>query len=561
MIFELKIKDFILITSETITFKDGLNIITGETGAGKSMILGAIDLVLGATASKEAIRVGAESALVQCSFYATNEANGVLKAAGIEVDEDIIIISREINVKGKSVSRVNGQTVTLNVIKDVTQYLMDIHGQFDNQVLFNKAYQLGLVDNFGGKPLLEKRDALTDLYEALHSELEKKAQLELDKDDRERQVDFLSFQFDEIEQIAPKINEDEEIESAFNYHANLGKIGEAFQFAKEAFDGDSGEGVLSMLSKLASALKKVERYDHRAEVFSKRLEDQYYLIEDLARDMRTYSEQLNQDPEKFYQLETRLNDLNKLKSKYGKTIESILEYKADISQKLERFESIETELLECEKKIQMLSDSYDVIADEITSMRKIAADSFVKMATKELSSLNMQAASLSYTMDKLDRRGALGHDDFELLISTNVGQPVKALKKVLSGGELSRLMLAIKIITGNSDGEVAQIFDEIDAGISGITANVVGEKLHQLAMNHQIICITHLPQIAVFADHHFMIHKVQHDTYVETKVEKIEQEEIINEIARLVGGAERTDKTMAHANEMLRLASQRKSEQ
>lgn len=560
MIFELKIKDFILIDSETITFKDGLNIITGETGAGKSMILGAINLVLGAAANKEAIRIGAERALVQCSFYANEPSNRILREAGIDTDEDFITISREINVKGKSISRINGQTTTLNVIKSVTAFLLDIHGQYDNQVVFDKGYQLSSIDSYGGSQLLNKRHDLSVVYDALHKKvMERKAFLS-DLEEREKQTDFLTFQADEIDQIGPKIGEDEAIETAFDYHANLEKISEAFENAKIAFEGEFGDGILSVLSKVSSAFKKIEAYDEKARTFSSRIEEQFYLLEDLSRDLNHHSDNLTQDPEKLHQLETRLNDLNKLKSKYGKTIEAILSYRADIQEKLEHYEGVEQELSACELEILKLEEQYDFIADELTTLRVKAADRFVTNVTKELTSLNMHAAVVSYNMDRLEKRTTLGIDDFELVIATNVGQPLKPLKKVLSGGELSRLMLSIKIVSGDEGGDISQIFDEIDAGISGITANVVGEKLHALAGDNQIICITHLPQIAVFADHHFRIQKSLDTDRAITEITEISKDEIVNEISRLVGGAEVTSKTQDHVDEMLRQASLRKKE-
>ncbi|MDK2866140.1 MAG: repair protein RecN [Clostridiales bacterium] len=558
MIFELKIKDFILIESETILFKDGLNIITGETGAGKSMILGAINLVLGAPASNDVVRLGADSAQVQCSFFANEQANAVLKTAGIAVDPDLIVISREINRKGRRISRVNGETATLNVIKDVTQYLLDIHGQFDNQALFNKAYQLALIDAYGGAALIAKRKQLADIYENLHTETVLRDELLNADENKEKQVDFLNFQCREIDDAALKVGEDETIETSFAYYANLERIAAAFESAGAVFEGEFGDGILSALSKLVAAFHKVESFDEKVLSFSKRLSEQFYLLEDLSRDLNHFSETLSADPEQYERLEKRLDDINRLKSKYGKTVEAILSYRQTIAEQLEAYEQLDARIAAHEKQIDALKKAYDVLAEDVTEMRSKALKPFKDAVTSELTALNMKAATFDIVIEPLQERTASGRDDVVFVIATNAGQPLKPLKRVLSGGELSRLMLAIKIILGVSDHDVAQIFDEIDAGISGTTANVVGEKLHELARDNQIICITHLPQIAVFADHHYRIIKSSEESGAKTMVEAIEGDAVVEEIGRLVGGVEMTKNTVAHASEMLTNAVKRK---
>ncbi|MBS7526693.1 DNA repair protein RecN [Fusibacter paucivorans] len=558
MIFELKIKDFILIESETVLFKDGLNIITGETGAGKSMILGAINLVLGAPASNDVIRLGADGAQIQCSFFANERANEVLKTAGIAVDPDLIVISREISRKGRRISRINGETATLNVIKEVTQYLLDIHGQFDNQALFNKAYQLELVDAYGGAALIAKRKQLSEIFEKLHTEIALRDELLNTDENKEKQVDFLNFQCKEIDEVALKVGEDETIEASFAYYTNLERIAEAFESAEAVFEGEFGDGVLSALSKLTAAFHKVEAFDEHVKGFSKRLSEQFYLLEDLSRDLNHFAETLSADPEQYAQLEKRLDDINRLKSKYGKTVEVILDYRQSIAEQLEAYEQLDVRIAAHEKQISVYEKAYDTMADELTAMRMKASKPLKKAVTAELTALNMKAATFDIQIELSHERTASGRDDIAFVIATNAGQPLKPLKRVLSGGELSRLMLAIKMILGISDHDVAQIFDEIDAGISGATANVVGEKLHALASDNQIVCITHLPQIAVFADHHFRIVKASEASGAKTMIEAIEGDAVVEEIGRLVGGVEMTRNTVAHAKEMLTNAVKRK---
>ena len=558
MIFELHIKDFILIDEEIIAFKDGLNIITGETGAGKSMILGAISLVLGAAASKDVIRTDCDQAFVKCVFEANAKANIEVASYGLPVDEDWLIISREVNAKGKSVSRVNGQIVTLNTLKAMTQHLLDVHGQFDNQALFLKDFQLRTLDVYGGAPIKEKKAKVSDLYEQLHIQILKRETLIKANDDKDKQVDFLKFQLGEINAASLVVGEDEDIEKSFAYYANLEAIEKAFQAAEDIFQGEFGDGILGILSKLQMTFKQVERYDDRVKQFSAQLDEQFYLLEDLSRDMRHYSESLSLDPEKKYHLEQRLNEINKLKTKYGQDVISILSYRDKLQEERDYYERITSELETLDKDIEVLQKNYDQLANELSALRLKAAQSFEKEVTLQLSELNMKAALFSVSIARSDKRSATGIDDVVFMIATNPGQPLKPLKRIVSGGELSRLMLAIKIVMGGDDMTPTQIFDEIDAGISGVTASVVGEKLHQLAKESQIICITHLPQIAVFADHHYCIQKQSDSDDVKTVVNAIKDQEIIAEIGRLVGGVSISESTSKHVLDMLKEAEKRK---
>jgi len=558
MIFELHIKDFILIDEEIIAFKDGLNIITGETGAGKSMILGAISLVLGATASKDVIRTGCEQALVKCVFEANQSANKEVVACGLPVDEDWLIISREVNAKGKSISRVNGQIVTLNTLKAITQHLLDVHGQFDNQALFLKDFQLRTLDAYGGERLHSKKTEVSEIYEQLHNHILKRETLIKANEDKDKQVDFLEYQLSEINTASLIVGEDEALEKSFAHYAHLETIQQAFEASEMAFQGEFGDGILGILSKLQMTFKQVARYDDRAKYFSEQLDEQFYILEDLNRDMRHYAESLSVDPEKKYLLEQRLNEINKLKTKYGQDIISILNYRDKLQEERDYYERIEIELDALNTHIEAFEKTYDQLAGELSALRLKASDLFESAVTRQLNELNMKAAVFSVSISRLDKRSLTGIDDVVFTIATNPGQPLKPLKRIVSGGELSRLMLAIKIVMGGDDMTPTQIFDEIDAGISGVTASVVGEKLHQLTKGSQIICITHLPQIAVFADHHYCIQKKSDSDDVKTYVSAIFGKEIIEEIGRLVGGVSVSESTSKHVLDMLKEAEQRK---
>jgi len=551
MIFELSIKDFILIRDAKLRFDQGFNILTGETGAGKSMVLGAINMVLGGQANKESVRLGTDKASIRASFIGSEKINALLLENDIPVDPEVLIISREVQVKGKSLSRINGQIVTLNQLKSVTDQLLSIHGQNEHQSLLERDHQMGLLDAFGGEPLLKIKEEVNSIYDQLQTLEHEISQLSRKSDERIKKLDFLNFQIQEIEKAKLKEEEDTILEKEFEYLSNLGHVQDTVSLATSWFSGEFGDGATSHLSQINGQFKKIEGLNPELEELSTRLKELFFIMDDLSKDLVHYQEKLEVNPERFSIIERRLDEINNLKSKYGKFISDIFEYLKKIVSERDEYESIE-EIIS-EKNIQLIKtrNDYKVLALKLSELRKSAALDFEQALESELQELNMKATTFKIEINEAKSPMSTGLDEIEFVISTNIGQPFRPLKKVVSGGELSRIMLGIKIVLGKLDEVPTLVFDEVDAGISGITANIVGEKLSKLSKNCQILCITHLPQIAVYADHHFLIEKTSDATSTETLLMKIEASDVEFEISRLVGGISVTDSTTQHAREML----------
>ena len=558
MLFELQIKDFILIKEATITFDQGLNIMTGETGAGKSMVLGAIDLLLGSSANKELVRIGSDKALIKGSFYTNDEVNRMLQDFDCPFDETIIVVSREVQNKGKSIARINGTVVTVSQLKSISERLLNIHGQSENQVLLVKEHQLKLLDSYGGNALLDIRSKVFELYkqykdkkDTLNKLLEKSSQ-------RQKQIDFLKFQINEIEEAALKTNEDSQLENEFVLLTHLDTIILSSKETIGWLNGDEGEGAVSKLSRLSGLLSRYASHHEKLGVFSDRLKEAYYNLEDLSYEMNHFLDDIEGDPERLMAIEKRLDTINRLKSKYGNSIPLILEKCANSQRELEEYEGIEDKIAKLQLGLNEIEKEYLIEAKKLRTARVEVAKLLEKALVKQLKELNMKESQLEIQFEQLEHFTSHGIDAVDMLIATNLGQPFRSLKKVVSGGELSRIMLGLKIVLGQSDTIPTLVFDEIDAGISGVTANVVGEKLCLLASECQVICITHLPQIAVYADHHLLIQKVNCDNETITQIDTINSKEVTDEISRLVGGTEVTDSTEVHAKEMLLFAGAKK---
>lgn len=559
MIYELSINDFILIQNAKLEFESGFNILTGETGAGKSMILGAIALVIGAQGTKDSIRLGEDKAHIRATFETNSVVNQMLESYGLSTEEEIVIISREISNKGKSFSRINGQMVTLTQLKTISDQLISIHGQNENQILLEKEHQLELLDAYGGTPILSLRTGLVAYYDQL-TRIEREIDaLKIKGQGRIKQMDFLAYQINEIEEVRLKVSEDDILEKEFEYLSNIEHIRETIAAATSWFSGEYGEGLLSTLSQINGQLRKYENFDSKLEVLSNRFKDLFYMMDDLSKDSNQYLEQLEVNPERFAYIEARLDTINSLKIKYGNTIESILEVLDNLNAERVLLEELEIVLDEKCRQREDVEKQYQLLATQLTEKRFEASKAFVIALQREFKELNMKEAQFKIDISPINQPTSKGLDDIEFTISTNTGQPFRPLKKVVSGGELSRIMLGIKVVLGRVDEVPTLVFDEIDTGISGNTANIVGEKLARLSKNCQIICITHLPQIAVYADGHFLIEKQSGASSTETQLRKINAQEAELEIGRLVGGSELTVSTTNHAREMLFQARRKKN--
>lgn len=558
MLFELYIKDFILIEEAVIPFKEGFNVLTGETGAGKSMVIGALNLILGGTANKEMIRLGAEVASVKASFEMPDFLQSDLAEMGIEADSEVLTLSREIQSKGKSVARINGQVCTLSQLKSISVSLVNIHGQMDNQEILNKESQLKYLDIFCGETHLQSLLALKTMYHKIKDKQQKVGFLKEKAASQSREEDFLSFQLREIESAHLKADEDVLLEKEFEFLSHLEKISENTGRCLTFLKGEYGEGTASVLSKFSSELEKLSHYDEKLLNFSKGLKDAFFILDDISKDMDAYYEHLDQDPEKLNRLQLRLDEINKLKSKYGKTVDAILAFEMGLKEQLLALSKLSEDLEHETKALEALITIYDSEAQKISQKRKQNLPEFEKQLTEQLKTLNLPEVVFEIHLNSCEMSDN-GLDEVVFYISTNAGQPVKPMHKVVSGGELSRIMLAVKILVGEEQ-SCTMVFDEIDAGISGQTAHVVGEKLALLSRKSQVISITHLPQIAVFGDQNLMISKNDVSGISKTFIQAMTPAEKTEEIVRLVGGKNVTDATILHANHMIEQAKVIKKE-
>lgn len=558
MLFELYIKDFILIEETRIPFHNGFNVMTGETGAGKSMVIGALNLILGAQASKDMVRIDADVAHIKASFETDAETQARLSDMGIGIDPEIVTLAREIQSKGKSIARINGQVCTIAQLKQVAEGLLDIHGQMDNQVLLNQDAQLAYLDGYCGRAHLENIAAMKQQYQLIKKTEAEIEALKTQIAERAREEDFMRFQLDEIDAAKLQPDEDVAIEQEFERLNRSDQMMGSLEKLTTWLSGEYGEGVVSTASSLGAEFSKLGAFDSHMADYGERLKDVFYILDDLNKDVSAYREQVDLNPERLGVVQMRLDEINRLKSKYGKTVEAILAYREELESALEQMDGADAHLDKLEAQQRDLMATYDAFAKDVSARRREMAQSFESALMVELKELNMKEAVFKLAFEAVDF-SPLGYEHVAFTIATNAGQPLKPMKKVVSGGELSRIMLAIKVIVGGDDAVSTLVFDEIDAGISGHTANVVGEKLARLSAKSQVISITHLPQIAVYGDAHLWIVKFEKNGVTTTDIKWISGEEVTDEIVRLVGGKSPTEATLTHAAQMLEHARTIKS--
>ncbi|MGC2873122.1 DNA repair protein RecN [Ihubacter sp. mB4P-1] len=541
MINHIRIENFAIIENTEIDFEEGLNIITGETGSGKSIVIEAISLALGSRADSTFVRHGASKAVVQL--------------AG-ELDGEDIVITREVSAAGKNLCKRNGQLVTLGELSETCRRLADIHGQYDNQSLLNPDNHIKLVDSFHGDTILPLKEsfsaAYTD-YQAVKSKLNKLLSME---QDNLKKLDFYRFEQTEIENAHLMPGEDEVLAERVSILQNSEKIFAAIETSYRLLN--SGEySALSSLGTGLHALQDITSYSKDIQALSEEFADIYYRLEDLSSDLRKIREEVTFTPDELDDAISRLSLIDGLKKKYGSTIEEILAYYDKISEELNQIENFDDVKAQLETETAKAYEALSAKAALLSEARKSSARELETAIEQELHDLNFNSAKLSIDFRIPETIGPDGNDTVEILISTNKGEPLKPLVKVASGGEISRMMLAIKNITGTYDRIPTMIFDEIDAGISGITASIVGRKLHQIAKDHQIICITHLPQIAASGDTHYRIFKEETENSTFTTVQRLSEDETVDEIARLLGGENITETTRKSAIELMELTKKK----
>ena len=564
MIVELNISNFAIIDDLKINFTRGFNVITGETGAGKSIIVEGIGMILGGRASKELIKSGKDKATIEGLFYLENpeRINILLKNYGIDIDpNNYLLISREIHSNGPSISRLNGRTVTLSMLNSITSYLVDIHGQHEHQSLLNTDNHIKFIDSFGDDYLFNLIEKINNNYKKLSEEKKKLRELSIDTIERDREIDLLKYQLEEIIEGDLSKYDEEEIIKEYTKITNIQEI--AYNLGEIANILNSSDynnvSVLDNINRAIVKTNEIQNFDNRLAEYNNILMDINFQLQDLSRDIMNYIETLELDQDRLNFLEERIDTVNNLKRKYGNTIEEIYKYKENIEKRINILTNIEREIEKSNNKISILEKELTQYCNTLTNLRKELGNKLEILITKELKDLNMNNVVFKVKYDKLDYFTANGWDKIEFLISTNKGEDLKPLSKIISGGEMSRIMLAFKSILADVDNIPCLIFDEIDSGISGRTAQIVGEKIKMISKNHQIISISHLPQIAALADTHFLIEKEFINNHTITTVRKLDNNERVDELARLLGGVDLTDTTKLHAREMLDMSQKLES--
>lgn len=540
-----------LIKEADIALGNGLNILSGETGAGKSILLGAIAVALGLQGFKGFAREGAEYALSELVFVAENpEQRALLEELGIPMEEDEVIISRRLS-KGRAASKINGETVPVSLVKKVGALLIDIHGQHENQALLHIRKHLELLDDFAKENLGDLREEYQESYRK-YGELKKELeQAQLDNAARAKEMDFLNFEIAEIEEASLQKGEDESLEEDYKKLANGREILEA---VTEAYHLCGTDGASDSTGRALRSLASVAEYDSSLKALYEQLLDVDNLLNDFSREVSAYAQELDADEETLRCTEERLDLINRLKTKYGNTIEAILGYKEEKEKRFQVLEHYEEYLAELESRFAACRKKLDEQAEALTRIRKKAAVRFSEQVCQALQELNFLDVRFELEFRRLEDYTASGLDEVCFMISTNPGQPLRPVQDTASGGELSRIMLAVKSIMADQEKVETLIFDEIDSGISGRTAQKVSEKLAVIAGTHQVICITHLAQIAAMADVHFMIEKKVLGEETQTSIRQLDERESIEELARILGGAKITQTVLDGAKEMKELA-------
>jgi len=560
----LHLQNFALIDSLSIEFFPGMNVFTGETGAGKSMLIGAINLLLGERASTEHIRTGSKQAIIEAVFTVSSvyeELNKILEENGLTESEELII-SRAISSNGRNICRVNGRIVSLGTLKELGNILVDLHGQHSHQSLLKTEQHLLLLDEFGGKELLNEKKRLSKLFENWEGIRKKLKELGLSPEERIRRLEFLRFQRDEIIKADLKPNEEEELNKRLFFLNNMEKLlAMANRAYAELYGGEeaaSGKSsVYDIINSINEEMNTLLKIDSSLGAFTYILEEVSSNLAELAHELFNYKEKLTFSPEEVEEIENRLELYRRLKRKYGKTVEEILSFAEKCSEEITALENCEQEALMLEKELEKIWLEIEKCAQNLTEMRKITASVLTKMVKEAIQELGMENSQFSVNFREKEEISPQGKEEIEFLFSANPGEPLKPLVRIISAGEMARVMLALKSILAEQDRIPTLIFDEIDSGIGGKTIQKVAEKMSKLSKKHQIICVTHSPQIASVADHQYYIFKKISGGRTTTCVNYLEGENRVMEIARLLDGGT-SEITRKHAEELLKKSESRK---
>ncbi|GLC81281.1 DNA repair protein RecN [Lacrimispora brassicae] len=550
MLSELHVRNLALIEKADVEFGQGFNVLTGETGAGKSIIIGSVTIALGGKTPKDIIRKGAEYAYIELIFTVRDRAKvHLLKEMDVYPDGDgIVIISKKI-MPSRSLSKINDETVTAGKLRDITGLLIDIHGQHEHQSLLYKSKHLEILDRYQEKKSHELKENIGDTYGEYVRLKGRLSSFRLDEEVRLREMDFIRYEIEEIENAQLKEGEKEELSSGYRLFLNTKKITESLSTAYSAVDSD-------FISRALKEVEAVASYDDRLSAIRDQLFDADSILNDINREITSYMDDMSFDEEEYRQMEERLDVINNLEAKYGGSLDQIFINLEEKQRRLEELEDYDGAKKRTEEELQRVTDRLEDFSGQLSEMRKHTAKELTEKIREGLKDLNFIDVEFSMEFSRLSHYTSGGFDEAEFLISTNPGEPLKPLGMVASGGELSRIMLAIKTVLADTDDIPTLIFDEIDTGISGRTAQKVSEKLAYIAGNHQVVCITHLPQIAAMADCHYEIAKTVEEGRTATSIHRLRGEEVVEELARLLGGAEITQAVRANAREMKRLAKE-----
>lgn len=551
MLLGLHVKNLALIEEEEVEFSDGLNILTGETGAGKSIIIGSVNLALGAKADKSLIRTGCDYALIELTFSLDNERQReVLRSMDLPEGEDGVLLIKRKVMPSRSACSVCGESVTLKQLRELGEVLIDIYGQRENQKLLKKGAQLQTIDEYAGDEASSCHAQAADTYrkwKKLTSEWERD---DLDGAARKREIDLLSFEIQEIDAAALKQGEDEELEEEFQRMKSFQKISEAASSAS-SFTEDGQENASSLIERGCRELLQVAGIDKDLDELSSQLSEIESLLSDFNRSLHDYLLDLTFDPARFEEVQERLNTINHLKDKYGNSIEEIQKQRDRRQQRVDELVNYEEHRTRLQEEIAKEYRNLMKICANLSGIRTKAAEEFAAKMKEALLELNFAQVEFKVEITADEQNvGENGYDRAVFMISMNPGESLRPLEQIASGGELSRIMLALKTVFAGRDDIHSFIFDEIDTGISGQTAWKVAEKLGRLAKDHQILCITHLPQIAAMEDVHFLIRKESSENRTVTHITRLNEDESDRELARLLGGARITDAVLENAREM-----------
>lgn len=555
MLMHLHVKNFALIEEADMEFGAGLNILTGETGAGKSILIDAVNLALGGKAGANVIRAGAEYAYIELVFQIDEELKRQqLRELDIETEDGVLILSRKI-LKSRSIFKVNDMTVTAARVRRMTGLLIDIHGQHEHQSLLYKYKHLEILDAYAGQEIVPVKEKLSSAYNEYVQLSRRLHTFSMEEEVRLREVDFLRFEIHEITAACLKEGEEEELEQTYKKIANGRNIMESMGVVRDSLGYESGSAAGEAVSRAVKEIQSALRYDDSVRHIASQIQDLESILSDINRDVAEYMDSLTFDQETYEEVRDRLDLIRSLQAKYGRNYGQIMDSLREKQERLQELENYEENRRKTLKACDYARKQVLCLCEELSLLRKKSAVPLVQAITESLQELNFLQVSFDMHFERSGQFGSNGFDDAEFVISTNPGQPMQPLGDVASGGELSRIMLAVKSVLADTDQIPTLIFDEIDTGISGRTAACVSEKLSLIGRTHQVLCITHLPQIASMADNHFMIAKDIVDRKTRTTISHLEEEESVRELARLLGGVQITDAVLQNARELKSLKS------